>query len=136
MAGPAAYLGFLETLRALQRFDHERCLPKAPVLVKPFSREFSERLPQAVPEELSRRSIVQFTVGPGIANRRLHVALSTNGKEFSTTDFVEIYRWIQRLLRMVVMFTHFQDVASGRTVSHLAIDSWLFGFGTIELQTS
>src|SRR5438132_12418003 len=107
MASPTAYFGFLETLRAFQRFNYERCLPKPPVFVKALSRELAERLPQVVSEELYRRNIIQFTAGPSIADCRLHVALRANGDRLPAVDPVEIDRWIQRLLRMVVMLTHF-----------------------------
>src|SRR6266567_631693 len=128
MASPAAYFGFLETLRAFQRFNDERCLPKPPVFVKALSGELAEWLPQAVSEELSRRNIIQFTVGPRVADRRLQMALRANGDRLSAVDLVEIYRWIQRFLRMVVMLTHFYNVTTGRTMTHLAIDSGLLEF--------
>src|SRR5258705_7505886 len=107
MASPAAYFGFFETPRAFQRLNYERCLPKPPVFVKTLPRELAEWLPQVVPEELSRGNVVQFTIGPRIADRRLHVALRANRDKFSAVDFVEIHRRIQRLLRMGVMLTHF-----------------------------
>src|SRR5438309_1740306 len=135
MASPAAYFGFLETLRAFQRLNDERCLPKPPVFVEALSGELAERLPQAVSEELSRRNIIQFTVGPRLANRRLHMALRANGDRLSAVDLVEIYRWIQRFLRMVVMLTHFCHVSTGRAVTHLAIDSGFLEFHVIDVET-
>src|SRR6266550_3127616 len=135
MAIPAAYFCLLETLRAFQRFNYERCLPKPPVFVKALSGELAERLPQAVSEELSRRNIIQFTVGPRIADCRLHVALRANGDELSAVDLVEIHRWIQRFLRMVVMLTHFYNVTTGRTMTHLAIDSGLLEFHVFDVES-
>src|SRR5437660_7165867 len=134
MASPAAYFGFLETLRAFQRLNDERCLPKPPVFVKALSRELAERLPQAVSEELSRRNIIQFTVSARIADCRLHVALRANGDRLSAVDLVEIYRWIQRFLRMVVMLIHFYNVTSGRTMTHLAIESGLLEFHIVDVE--
>src|SRR5207302_156162 len=135
MASPAAYFGLLETSRAFQRFDYERCLPKPPVFVKALSGELAERLPQAGSEELSRRNIIQFTVGPRTADCRLHVALRANGDRLSAVDLVEIYRWIQGFFRMVVMLTHVYDVTTGRAVTHLAIDSGFFEFHVIDVET-
>src|SRR6266700_1845488 len=134
MASPAAYFGFLETLRAFQRFNYERCLPKPPVFVKALSGELPEPLPQAVSEELSRGNIIQFTVGPRIADCRLHVALRTNGGRLSAVDLVEIHGRIQRILRMVVMLTHFYNVTTGGTMTHLAIDSRLLEFHVIDVE--
>src|SRR5438445_2573416 len=134
MASPAAYFGLLETLRAFQRFNYERCLPKPPVFVKALSGELPEPLPQAVSEELSRGNIIQFTVGPRIADCRLHVALRTNGGRLSAVDLVEIHGRIQRILRMVVMLTHFYNVTTGRTMTHLAIDSRLLEFHVIDVE--
>ena len=107
MAGSAADFGFLETSRAFQRFNYERCLAKPSVFVKTLTRELAEWLPQAVPKKLSRRKVVQFAIGPRIADRRLHVALRANRHKFPAVDFMEIHRWVQRLLRMVVMLAHF-----------------------------
>src|SRR6266849_5889316 len=136
MASPAAYFGFLETLRAFQRFNHERCLSKPPVFVKALSGELAERLQQAVSEELPRRNIIQFTVGPRVADRRLQMALRANGDKLSAVDLVEIYRWIQRFLRMVVMLTHFCNVTTGRTMTHLAADSGFLEFDVIDVKSS
>src|SRR5260370_2571032 len=113
MTNPAAEVGFLETLRAFQRFTYERFLRKPHVLVKALSGELAERPPQAVSEELSRRNIIQFTIGPRVADCRLHVALRANGDRLSAVDLVEIYRWIQRFLRMLVMLTHFCHLTTG-----------------------
>src|ERR1700674_534103 len=135
MTSPAAQFGFLETLRAFQRFNDEGCLPKPPVFVKAFSGELAEGLPQAISEELSRRNIIQFTVGPRFADCRLHVALRANGDRLSAVDLVEIYRWIQRFFRMVVMLTHFQNVTTRRTMAHLAIDSGLLEFQVTDVKT-
>src|SRR6266568_9630749 len=135
MASPAAYFGFLETLRAFQRFNYEGCLPKPPIFVKALSGELAEWLPQAVSKELSRRNIIQFTVGPRVADCRLQMALRANGDRLSAVDLVEIYRWIQRFLRMVVKLTHFYNVTTGRTVTHLAIDSGLLEFHVIDVKT-
>src|ERR1700680_2839499 len=134
MASPAAYFGFLETSRAFQRFNDERGLPKPPVFVKALSGELAEGLPQAVSEELSGRNIIQFTVWPRITDCRLHVALRADGDRLSAVDLVEIYRWIQRFLRVVVMLTHFYNVTTGRTMAHLAIDSGLLEFFVIDVE--
>jgi hypothetical protein len=107
MAIPAAYFGFLETSRAFQCFNYERCLPKPSVFVKTLSRELAEGLLQSVPKELSRGDIIQFAIGPRVTDRRLHMALRTNRDKCPAVDFVEIHRWIQRFLGMVVMLTHF-----------------------------
>src|ERR1700730_1115230 len=136
MASPAAYFGLLETSRAFQRFNYERGLPKPPVSIKALSGELAERLPQAVSEEFSRRNIIQSTVGPRIADCRLHMALRANGDRLSAVDLVESYRWIQRFLRMVVMLTHFYNVTTGRTMTHLAIDSGLLEFDVIDVKSS
>src|SRR4029077_7369477 len=134
MAIPAAYFGFLETLRAFQRFNDERCLPKPPVFVKALSGELAKRLPQPVSEELYRGNIIQFTVGPRIADCRLPVAFRANGNRLSTVDLVNIYRWIQRFLRLITMLTHFYDVTTGRTMTHLATNSGLLELHAINVE--
>src|SRR5438132_14307089 len=52
----------------------------------------------------------------------------------SSVDLVEIHRRIQRILRMVVMLTHFYNVTTGRTMTHLAIDSRLLEFHVIDVE--
>src|SRR5579864_225999 len=61
------------------------------------------------------------------------MALRANGDRLSAVDLVKIYRWIQRFLWMVVMLTHFYDVTTGRTMTHLAIDSVLLEFHVIDV---
>src|SRR5437879_12638269 len=71
MASPAAYFGLLETSRAFQRFDYERCLPKPRVLVKALSGELAERPPHAGSVYLSRSNIIQCTATPILQACRL-----------------------------------------------------------------
>jgi len=109
-------------------------LPKPPVFVKALSGKLAERLPQAVSEELSRGNIIQFTVEPRIADCRLHVALRANGNRLSAVDLVKIYRWIQRCLRLIIMLTHFYNVTTGRTMTHLATNSGLLELHVINVE--
>src|ERR1700757_4853493 len=131
---PAAYFGFLETLRAFQRFNYERGLPKSPVFVKALSGELGQRLLQPVSEELYRGNIIQFTVGSRIADCRLQVALRANGNGCSAVDLVKIYRWIQRFLRLIFMLTHFYNVATRRTMTHLATDAGFLELHAIDFE--
>src|SRR5207245_11533085 len=99
MAGSAAHLALLETLRSLKGLDNEGRLTEAAILVKANSGEFAKRDTRISDEELARPGIVQLASRTRCGDCRLHVALSADTNEVPVTHIMEIHRWIKCLFR-------------------------------------
>src|SRR5580704_7895037 len=132
----AAHLSSLETLRPLQSFHDEGGLTEAPVFVKADPGELTERNAGITREEPARARIVQLTAGARGTDRGLHVTLRTDADEIAVAQVVEIYRRVNRSLRIRLVCGHVHDMLRRRAVTHLAANARLFEFHIVHIEAA
>src|SRR2546427_3004814 len=136
MAGSAAHLALLETLRSLKGLDNEGRLTEAAILVKANSGEFAKRDTRISDEELARSGIVQLASRTRCADCRLHVALSADTNEVPVTHIMEVHRRIKWLFRKRFIPGPLPDVLHRRTTAQFAVNSRLLEFHILHVKTA